>query len=256
MKPEARRKAVQGKGVAMSTFGTIEVADKFLEHAHEQAFKALQSPKTPGLLAKYYDSGTNYAGSAFAILKPNVPVRVTAVDLLATSTLSVRIPPRAVHRFLTEDETAHTVSQRLTALPKRELGNTGEADFALMADFYDLVKACLSRTGVKNPNPWVTASKLCARKRPDLFPVRDRVVCKYLGILSLNDRARDWFVFRHLIRDSAVKRCLEEHSSALVAIAGDNPRILVDQELLRLLDGVLWMYATEVDGIEDDCSEE
>ena len=53
-----------------------------------------------------------------------------------------------------------------------------------MADMYQALKSALSPPDVKNPNPWVTASKLCARKRPDLFPVRDNVVCTYLGLID------------------------------------------------------------------------
>ena len=45
-----------------------------------------------------------------------------------------------------------------------------------MEQLYEAIKQALSANTLKNPNAWVTASKLCARKRPDLFPVRDKEV--------------------------------------------------------------------------------
>jgi hypothetical protein len=50
-----------------------------------------------------------------------------------------------------------------------------------MEAVYSPVKQALGNPEVKRTNPWVTASKLCARKRPHLFPVREKVVCTLLS---------------------------------------------------------------------------
>ena len=104
------------------------------------------------------------------------------------------------------------------------------------------LKQVLSPADVKNPNPWVTASKLCARKRPDLFPVRDNVVCKYLGLIEPKGNYEvDWQVFRHVIQDNAIRRRLDE----IVDEAAARPGVDVGHpnRRLRHLDVVLWMHA-------------
>jgi Family of unknown function (DUF6308) len=96
-------------------------------------------------------------------------------------------------------------------------------------------------TTIRRVNPWVTASKLCARKRPDLFPVRDNVVCGYLGILRAGGYQVDWQVFRHLIQSREVVSRLDE----LVSEAQADPDVNVGSvnNRLRHLDVVLWMHA-------------
>ena len=70
-------------------------------------------------------------------------------------------------------------------IPDCDLANAGIRALTAMQQHYEAVKQALSADTVKNPNAWVTASKLCARKRPDLFPVRDKEVCDYLGLTQL-----------------------------------------------------------------------
>ena len=70
-----------------------------------------------------------------------------------------------------------------------------------MAELHHALKRALSPPEVTKPNPWVTDSKLCARKRPDLFPVRDSVVCAYLGLIDPKGNYEvDWQVFLHVSR--------------------------------------------------------
>jgi len=84
---------------------------------------------------------------------------------------------------------------------------------------------------------------LTARKRPDLFPVRDSVVCGYLGL----DKGRkqnyevDWQVFRRLLQDDGVRSQLD----AVVDEAARRPGVDVGfvNGRLRHLDVVLWMHA-------------
>ncbi len=100
------------------------VSENVVDHAREQAFIALRDAKTPRLLREFYDPETNYAGATFTQLGPVDHGAVTAVDLVATATLSVTIPPRAVRRFLGEEGTAQELSRLLHALPDVTLENT------------------------------------------------------------------------------------------------------------------------------------
>ncbi len=118
----------------------------------------------------YYDEAGNYAGSTFCNLEPNDPWHVTAADLFATTLLNVEIAPRAT-RMVLSDEVRDRATELLRSIPLEAKLESADANVWLAADeLYQCVKGALGR------NPWVTASKLCARKRPEFFPVRDNVV--------------------------------------------------------------------------------
>lgn len=219
-----------------------EIDPEVLNRATEKALEALDSERTPRLLVEFYDTATNFAGSTFAMLQPRDAGAVTATDLLALRTLSIKLGAYEIRQFLDGGPNERKISQLLGELPSAELQNTNAADFSPMAAFYDEVKRLLAGAGTKNSNRWVAASKLTARKRPDLFPVRDRVVCGYLGILKQTDRARDWYVFRHLMRNSDITSRLSE-LPARIAAAANGRDVRLDEEPLRLLDAVLWRYA-------------
>ncbi|GAA1119748.1 DUF6308 family protein [Nesterenkonia jeotgali] len=218
------------------------VHEKVQTRARDQALRALSHEGTPEKVGRFYDPESNFAGSTFTQLRPLDPDAVTATDLLATGTLSVTIPPRAVRRILEDEDTKRELSRLMSALPPVKLESTTVADFAPMCEFYDLVKSSLAQAGTASSNPWVTASKITARKRPDLYPVRDSVVCKYLGIQHLNDRARDWYVFRELLRDEEIQGRLSElPDRAREAHRGID--LTIEAEPLRLLDAALWRFA-------------
>jgi hypothetical protein len=82
---------------------------------------------------------------------------------------------------------------------------------------------------------------LCARKRPALFPVRDRLVCELLGLSAFKNYQVDWQVFRHLMRDQQIVAAID---AMLVAVeATHTDRLVLDQPHLRLLDAAIWTYA-------------
>lgn len=220
----------------------LVVQDSIVDAAKERALTALRDPKSPERVLQYFDPQTNYAGATFAGLEPHDPSAITATDLLAVTTLSVDIPVLAIRRFLEDDNFKSSIAAALKALPAHALDETSGSDFSAMADFYDLVKASLAKAESMSSNPWVTSSKVVARKRPDLFPVRDNVVCKYLGIDRLGDRAKDWVVFRELMRDEAVRSELDGVKAKVNELNVEN-RSVLDKEPLRLLDVILWTAA-------------
>lgn len=191
-------------------------------------------------LRSYYNVATDYAGASFAELTPNEPFAITGVDLHATSLLSVTVRPGATRRLLDPGETRDAVHEALSRLdPKSDLTSVDETTAVAMNAFYVHVKHALSGGHVKNANPWVTASKVCARKRPRLFPVRDAVVCGQLGIGKTAQG--DWAMFRELVNDSAVLERLEALPGEVRA-AAHGRELILDCVALRLLDAALWTW--------------
>jgi hypothetical protein len=216
-----------------------------LERAEAQVWKALDDEAVVDHVERNYRRGGNYAGATFIDLDPVDPYSFTPADLLSLNLLSVAAQPVAVRRLLEPSrERGHLV--RLLSEENLPL----DADLAIadtdqllaMANLHQALKRALSPPDVKKPNPWVTASKLCARKRPDLFPVRDNVVCRYLGLLDQKGNYEvDWQVFRHVIQDNAIRRRLDE----IVDEASQRPGVDVGHpnRRLRHLDVILWMHA-------------
>lgn len=220
-----------------------------IERARSQALLALVTDRDRSAadrLAVFYDTESNYAGASFATLFANDWSDVTAADLHATSLLSVQVEPQATRRLLDPGASRRWVLHELRALPDRDLAAADTRTLSAMANFYDAVKTTLSSSASKDPNPWVTASKLCARKRPDLFPVRDRNVCQHLGIIKLNDYRADWLVFRALIQDTDIRRALDELPRAIRG-AGSGRLLALDHAPLRLLDAAIWTYTVWYD---------
>jgi len=168
-------------------------------------------------------------------------VDITVSDLLAATLLSVRIGARATRRILQKGATRDDLLQKLMDVPDAQLDLAGIPELMAMAALYEAVKQALSADTVKNPNAWVTASKLCARKRPDLFPVRDREVCDHLGLADVKNYQVDWQVYRSLVRDPDINAAIDTMMMSVEAAAGGRP-LQVDHSHLRLLDAAIWTY--------------
>ncbi len=160
-------------------------------------------------LRDYYDPAGGYAGTTFLDL-PNDPGDITATsrrhhgditatDLYALSTLDVRATPRAGRRLLCRGSCRTAVLDALASPVSADidLRTAGSDTWTAAAKLYEASKPALGR------NPWVTTSRLCARKRPNFFPVRDRVVSERLLGLGRSYLV-DWGVYRHLLRN---RRC-------------------------------------------------
>jgi Family of unknown function (DUF6308) len=217
-------------------------------HAKQKAAEALRidgAHDAQHRLARFYDTDGDYAGASFAQLGPTDTNDITAADLLATTLLSVRIRPAAARRILDRGATRDTLMRKLRDLPDCDLANAGTPALAAMEALYVAVKRALSADTVKNPNAWVTASKLCARKRPDLFPVRDAKVCDYLGLTPWRNYQVDLQIFRSLIGDPDITTAIDVMSKATMA-AAVGQRLQADQSRLRLLDAAIWTHATSL----------
>lgn len=213
--------------------------------------KAIKALRTDGQhaaqdrLVRFYNTEGNYAGASFTQLGPIAPLDITPSDLLATMLLSVRIGPGAARRMLDDGIARDTLLRKLRDIPDCDLANAVSPALRAMEGLYGAVKRALSPETVKNPNAWVTASKLCARKRPDLFPTRDKEVCDYLGLTQFKNYQVDWQIFRSLIGDPDIIAAIDVMTKATAAAAAER-RLQVEQSRLRLLDAALWTYATSL----------
>lgn len=220
------------------------VSSDVLANAREHCLEALSpaghKPVGPRL-AKYYNIDGNYVGRSFAALLPNDADSITPADLHATSLLSVEVGPQATRRLLEPGPARDGVHDALRRVPLVALADAKDDSLDAVADFYRAVKAAISSSASKDPNPWVTASKLCARKRPGLFPVRDNNVCKLLGIRRLGDFRADIVVFRSLVQDPNVQMAVQALPGHAYA-AAEGRQLHLDAHGLRLLDAALWTY--------------
>jgi Family of unknown function (DUF6308) len=222
--------------------GWTELSPELREEVSVKALEALRldgERPAQDRLRSYYDVDGNYAGASFAQLAPIEPENINATDLHATRLLSVPIGAGATRRFLDDGATRTEILDALRAIPNRNLRVADPATFAAMETFYLAVKTNLSATSTRHPDAWATASKLCARKRPELFPVRDRKVSAYLGLTRNKSYEIAWQVFRHLIGDPDVIAAIDALSDATLA-DGQGTRLRLDDSRLRLLDAAIW----------------
>ncbi len=198
----------------------------------------------------YYDPEGAYAGSLFESVEPNDPWDVEAADLWAVSTLSMKVPPLTGRRLLAPGALRSNITRQLRLLePTRSITDLTPDVLNTMWDLYDCFRTVMS-TDETTSNWWVFGSKLSARKRPLLFPVRDSLVCRYLTDWNnLGDKegqlgrfSRDIQVFAYLMTSDAVRQALETLRTGL---ADTHVAAHLDWSDLRLLDVALWTAAKD-----------
>lgn len=179
-----------------------------------------------------------YSGSRFETLGAGSeisPNQITATDLVAVSMLSVHVPAQAALGIL--ETHADQISELLAQIPhdlkfeeltpklfEKYLGEGSAADklWALLRQYEDSWQ--VGQT---------TASKIMARKRPDLIPVYDSVVKTVSGINGSGEQWTVWYAAFHDGSSEAAK--FVEKLSAIRAASGQ-PHL----SLLRVLDIALW----------------
>ncbi|MGW9083679.1 DUF6308 family protein [Streptomyces yangpuensis] len=188
-------------------------------------------------LRRYFGTGlpdvtAPFTGSRFQHLagggdRPAVANTVTAEDLIAVQTLSVRIPAQVALDLL-EGSLGDRLSELLRSV--RFDIDMVEAEAADLAEGSSAHTAwCLLRDqpGVG----WVTAGKLLARKRPRLLPVYDQVVRCVLG------RPKSLWLALH----GALRADEHELHRALIALR-QSAGLPETVSALRVCDVVLWMH--------------
>lgn len=222
--------------------GFAPIPDGVLDAAFRAVVTALDFDVAVPRLRKYYSPSSDFAGATFveALAGPNTsPNEFTAADLYAVTLLSVDPPgPYVTRRFLDPGETRNQLTRLLASLGDADdIALVDGESMIAMQEFYKTVKVTL---GV---DPWVTASKLCARKRPGLFPVRDELTRDLLGLLEHKNFQIDWQVFRAvMLPESGVVDTLHDLRRKVVE-GQTRDLVAMDSYPLRWLDVALWMQA-------------
>lgn len=194
----------------------------------------------------YYDPSSDYAGGLLTQVPESDPGYVDAADLFAVTTLSMRIHPKVARALTTENSATRQALTRAlnpsrvpTTLPitalDQEPGEPGEV-LAFLESAYIELRTARSTSS----NAWVFAAKMCARKRPHLAPVRDRVVCELLNGGPLRRGGVGSFqvdiqVFAYIMSSPETTRRLLELRSEVTRRG-----VELEKSDLRLLDVVLW----------------
>lgn len=184
----------------------------------------LNAHNAEAMLAQYLDKKA-FSGAWFETLggrgdDPAVANRFTAADLVAVSTLSVRISGWAAIKLL--DDKPDQFSPLLRSIPTNlPLHEATDGDIQAVYAAHDALN------GIRGIGH-VTRSKLLARKRPHLVPIRDQHVLRDLvgsAYAPFTEPLRDV-----LAGDKEVRNRLEE-------LRQDRPGL----SLLRILDIIVWM---------------
>ncbi len=212
--------------------------DGLAESARAKVWEVLTSDTAAEDLKTYYNIRGDYAGRTFLDAPPVVADYFTAADLFAVSLLRVSVRPSAARLFLDSGPERDRLNSLLAAIPPHcELADVEPFTYWAMNQLYAEVKGKLGK------DPWVSASKVCARKRPRLFPVRDKRVRMLLGLYRHRDYTIDWQVFSHVMRQPDVVDRLAELKDEAEAEHEHEHNISLDPYPLRHLDVLLWMEA-------------
>lgn len=159
--------------------------------------------------------------------RQKVPDIVTADDLIAVQTLSVRIPAQAAVELL-EGSLGVRLSELLSGVCfDIDLVEAEAADLDEGLPAHTAWRVLCDQPGIG----WVTAGKLLARKRPRLLPVYDQVIRCVLG------RPKSFWLDLH----GALRADNHALHRKLVALrqSADFPATV---SALRVCDVVLWMH--------------
>ncbi|MCA1840222.1 MAG: DUF6308 family protein [Actinobacteria bacterium] len=171
----------------------------------------------------FYDDVEVFAGRTFLEM-PSDPHRIETFDLLAVTLMGEMFRPLAIRQLLAGEvgEEAHHLLQRLDPdealwnLDIEALHRKGHPVFDLWWLLMDLDEVGPTR-----------ASKLMARKRPNIVPIYDSVIGD--RIATVDDY---WRVFHLFLSDD--ERCAKVEELRATASLSDIP-------LLRILDTAIWM---------------
>lgn len=176
--------------------------------ARDAVARLLAAPDLIARLSAYYapdgaECGTNFLDGTEACS----PDAITAADLFAVTTLGLEVPAAVARRLLHDTAASAAASAGLAGLPRDV--TLEEATPAVRYAMNELHEAVLAAVGAD-----VLATALCARKRPELFPVLDAATCRALRLPSASVPAC-WRVLRAVLRDREVRPGLERAFGAV-----------------------------------------
>ena len=205
--------------------------------------EALKGPHCPELIRTYLDNNTGGHFETYATCRSD-PFNITGDDLVAVTMLSMEIKaktgsgisPASALRIEQRQPTINALLTRLPVHAKLHELAEDEANALLLAHdspAWTLWEELLEALKADDPDKKrVAVSKLLARKRPNLLPIRDNSVLELLG--SPEDWWSSWWSALH--GNPAIVARLKE-----LRKAADAPHL----SLLRVADIVLWRTAQQ-----------
>lgn len=184
------------------------------------------------LLETYYGPNSQFEGAHFEVFPPgeeNDSDKFTAADLLACSLLNARIPANAIAEILINNP--NTYNQPLSRINKtlhfmEECPATWDGKNYQGHELYQRLREI---NGIGETR----ATKLMARKRPNLFPITDSIVRK----VTVGPRKKYWAPFRKWLGEDNNYNKLE----SIRAEAGLEDRISV----IRVFDVIAWLIGSK-----------
>lgn len=213
--------------------------------ARERLLAVLGEPNASSAVRAYFaETGTaasSYAGRLFEQFggggdREDSADALTADDLIAVESLSVRVPPEAAYALL-HGSVGDQLESLLSKIPLDvDLGSPGAHKRITKGSPADRAWTLLeTQPGIG----WVTAGKLLARKRPRLLPVYDDVVRCVLGA------PKDvWLALDDALADPKLQRLVAE----LRPVAPERV------SALRVVDVAVWMRHHKAHG-RGECAE-
>lgn len=194
--------------------------------------RIIEHEKVPGTRRIKLNPSAAFSGAYFDRFEgepdPN-PDQFLAEDVLAVSLLSAPIPPRAIQALLYDESSRF--NDMLAEIPKNL--DFFEANISHLELAMNLETALmLPKSNYVGP---VRASKLIARKRPQLYPIFDSVVMRQL--LRKRNGAFILPLHKLLTEDPKIKASVMNGLSEVRA-AAHLPESL---SLIRVLDVLVWM---------------
>lgn len=183
----------------------------------------LAVPRVRDAVALYFDPAQPFAGQTFDSLGDNPSDKIVSDDLLAVTLLDVRWTPLAVRRLLSDQ--AAKVRELLGMIDdKTEIwAPDGREQLDAAKPLWELL---CSLPGVADTR----ASKLLARKRPQLIPITDSII-----IAAVGTPFQTWVTLHQCFQDELFRRSAE-------SLRPDN---LGRISLLRIFDAAIWMLFSQ-----------
>ena len=178
----------------------------------------------------FYNPNKGFAGLTFLNLFPTKPDVLGAGDLMASSLMSAPLTPKQVRTMLaatSQIEAALSDSDLSAAV---ELGTAKLKELEAALRLHSIVHEALQTNEGRRTEARIKTDRVSPRKRPGLFPIRDRRVRSVV-------KSDAWLTFQHLLTDKAIVGALK---SARTAATKRNPRV-GELPMLRVMDTILWM---------------
>jgi hypothetical protein len=187
-------------------------------------------------LCAYYAPESAHCGTNFLDgTECEQPGTVTPADLFAVTTLGISVHPAAARRLLHDTEYARRIESCLSLdrLPHdAALPDPPGPPVEAMLDLHDAILSALDPPHEVARPSHTAAAALCARKRPELFPILDPRFCAALQLPSAAFPYGCWQIVRRILREQRVSDTL---ANLFAATRAARPGVQLDVYPLRQL---------------------